>query len=106
MENEHREHLLIAEICMDLGVPFFWQSRGSLFVNGKGARDVVRVLMERGYRLLGVEGFEIPMAIHPRIDLLYSSSNAYPNALAAVSDWEEQVWVDISVDEKSIAQES
>ena len=102
MKDEHRRHLLIAEICMDLAVPFFWQSHGALFVNGKGARDVVRVLMERGYRLLGVEGFEIPMAIHPRIDLLYSSSNAYPNALAAVSDWEEEVWVDISIDDDSL----
>ena len=102
MDGWMERHLLLAEICMELRVPFYWASPGTVLLDGRGAKEVVRVLIERGHGIVGMEGFEAGRFMHiALLDHIYTSGTGpWKDAQTALSEWSDAVWVHIVFDLK------
>lgn len=71
-----------------------------MLIAGTGVEQVVHVPLDRGYRVVGLEGFELEdIKILPLLDHIFGCADTrWPDAQAAVSEWSENVWVDISLE--------
>lgn len=96
---DNRAHLATAEVCMQLGVPFFWRGPGTMLVAGSGLADVLRELGARGHQVIGLEGFDmVSPKIHPRLDLIFDADRPKnPDARTFSAGWPTDVWVDIAL---------
>ena len=96
MERRMSQHLTMAEICMDLGVPFYW-SGSSFLINGRGAKRVVEALLQRGECIVGMEGYEAgDFKYVSLLDHIYTCGKGpWADARAAVSEWGEDPWVKV-----------
>jgi hypothetical protein len=92
-----RSHRVLIDACLQLQVPFFWQSPGTMLISGKGVVGVLEQVQASGEEVIGLEGFELESTdIHPRIDLIFDAGRAMregPVALAAA--WGPDIWLDV-----------
>jgi len=89
---------------MALKVPFFWQSPGTMLVSPSGAKEVVQTLLSRGYDIHGLEGFELESTTTlPRIDRIFDSKCSPGDALSALSGWEDNVWVHVTLGKPALS---
>ncbi len=90
---------LLIDACLRRSVPFFWRGPGTLLIAGTGVQAVLRDVANAGARVLGVEGFELESTeIHPRIDLIFTSSRRpHEDPASVVATWGDDVWVDITL---------
>jgi len=93
---DHRAHLVIAETCLRLRVPFCWRGPGSILVAGTGISDVLQRLNQDGHRVIGLEAFEMELPdIHPQLDLIFDADRSPSGAAEVSAHWPHSVWVDI-----------
>ena len=96
-------HRTLIEACLRNGVPFFWRGPGTMLISGRGLRDVILDVLESGEEILGLEGFELEgQVIHPRIDLIFDSKTR-ADPLAAIAQWDQDIWVDVMLRRKPAA---
>jgi hypothetical protein len=91
---------LLIGACLDKGVPFFWQSPGTLLIEGSGLGAILPVITGAGAIVLGFEGFELESTdIHPRLDLIFDATTGQEvtDPLSAISEWPTEVWVDVAL---------
>jgi hypothetical protein len=96
------KYRVLIDACLKHEVPFFWRSRGTLLISGKGIRQVLQEV-SRTHQILGLEGFDLESTtIHPRLDLIFDSSTmpTGPDASKVVSSWPEEAWVDVTLAEE------
>jgi hypothetical protein len=93
-------HRAIIDVCLRLGVHFFWFGRGTLLISPDGISEVLSKLINEGGEVVGLEGFEMESTdIHPRIDLIYDQARRSDvvDPATIVATWEPNIWVDITL---------
>jgi hypothetical protein len=103
LSTESREsaaQLILAEACIHLDVPFLWQGSGTMLISKPGVEDVIRLVLARGHRILGVEGFEVgSIELHPRLDQIFDSERSDGlDPIEVLARWDSEIWVDITLD--------
>lgn len=91
---------VLIEVCLDAGVAFFWRSSGTLLIKKADLMSVLPGVLAAGETILGFEGFELDGSdVHPRLDLIadVQLEAISLNPLLAVSDWPENIWVDVAL---------
>lgn len=91
---------VLIEACLKHRVPFFWRTPGTMLISAKGMRTVLKEVSAEGYRVLGMEAFELESPdVHPRLDLIFDASLQTeiedPSVVAA--NWPEDLWVDVTL---------
>jgi hypothetical protein len=90
----------LADACMRHGVPFEWQGPGALLIAGWGITAVLSDVMEHGFEVLGLEGFERPdPTVRPRLDLIFDRDRGGfgRDPMTAAQAFGEDVWIDVTL---------
>ena len=93
------EQRVLIDVCLVSGIPFFWQSPGTLLIMRSRIEEVLHLVEAAGEVVLGLEGFELDSAVHPRMDLIFDVDRGgeNPDPIAAVSAWSPDVWIDVTL---------
>ena len=76
----------LIDVCLRVGVPFWWQGPGPLLISGSELPAVLDALESAGQQVLGLEGFELEStAVHLRLDPTYDASIAARDGPAVVA---------------------
>ncbi len=88
----------MAEICITRDVPFVWFGRGTMLVSGHGMKEILGALMQKGYLILGCDGFDLKAdEIIPRLDRIFDAEHSgNVGIMEYVTNWEESLWIDIA----------
>jgi hypothetical protein len=97
--DDLEDHRLIIDSCLRHGIPFTWHGRGTLLIHSRGVPVVTADVIRAGYRILGLEGFDVDPRIRPRLDLIFdnSSSPEFRDPIGAEGLWTDDVWVDLTI---------
>ena len=91
-------HRALIDGCLKNRVPFFWRTPGTMLIRIRGLPDVLRDVLEAGFRISGLEGFYLEGdLIAPQLDLTYDAGRDARTALEALVSWPEGVWVDVTL---------
>lgn len=89
---------------MATGTPFLWRGHSSLLVSLPRAVLVVDALRQRGYTVIGMDGFTVEShGIVQRLDLIFDPGQAevHPDdAVAILQRWPADVWVEFVLDDR------
>jgi hypothetical protein len=91
---------LLIDLCLSLGVPFFWQGPGLLLITRRGLDAILSALAGRGVPVVGLDAFQLDGAdAHPRLDLIFDVDRlpGFPAVHDAIAVWPDDVWVDVTL---------
>src|SRR5438093_8482033 len=97
-ENGLHEHRVLIDACLRNRVPFWWRDPGTLLISVTGIAAVRRDVLTSGWKVIGLEGFELEGSdIHPRLDLIFDSDRRpdVTDVAAVVERWPREIWVDV-----------
>ena len=94
------EQLALMRICMQLGVPFQWRSRGTFLIAGRRIEAVLNAVIAEGYEVLGLDGFDLnEVEVRPRLDLIYDRDRPdgrWQDPISAARGFGPSVWFDVT----------
>lgn len=105
-DDDLRQHRAIIAACLRHRVPFVWHGPGTLLIASDSIGAVIADLTEQGFRVLGVEGFDIDSTVRPRLDLIIDNTAGHPfrEPVSTAKTWGSDVWLDITLDHGSSSQ--
>lgn len=100
-DDDLPQHRAIIAACLRHRIPFVWRGPGALLIAAESVEAVIAEVTEQGFRVLGVEGFDIDPTIRPRLDLIIDNTAGHPfrDPVATTETWGKDVWIDITLDQ-------
>jgi hypothetical protein len=93
------EHRALIDACLRFHIPFHWHGPGALLIPSESIAVILKDVEARGFRVLGIDGFELNPAIHPRLDLIIDNTAGHPYRDPTTEGlaWGQPVWIDVTL---------
>jgi hypothetical protein len=94
-----QEQRFLVEACFELRVPFVWLSPGTFLIRSSGVPSVIGLAEKAGWRVLGLDGFELEGdVVRPRLDLIFDAERTPDRSPVEVAEsWGSNVWIDLTI---------
>jgi hypothetical protein len=102
-EDDLLEHRAIISACLRHRVPFVWHGPGTLLIGAESFGAVIADVTEQGFRVLGVDGFDLDPTVRPRLDLIIDNTAGHPfrDPVSTAKTWGKGVWLDVTLARES-----
>jgi hypothetical protein len=97
--DELTEHRALIDACLRHRVPFTWHGPGALLIESRAIGVILRDVAAEGFKVLGIEGFDVDPSIRPRLDLILDNTAGHPYRDPAVEGqtWGDEIWIDVTI---------
>ena len=92
-------HRALIDACLRHRVHFDWRGPGALLIPSRSIAVILADVIDQGYEVLGIEGFDVEPTIHPRLDLIIDNTAGHPYRDPAIEGqtWGDEVWIDVTL---------